>query len=410
MPRLGLFAIAIVVGSSAGPGCFPFEPPNLVVLTDWPPSRRLAFEVETRSWNLPEPIRWRWLEAGPSGEVGSLDRIDLVLGLPASQLERLRRQGRLGPQGRWFVMSRSTLGFAFRPSQIPPPAPDSWSRLAAPQAFGIVALDDPRLDLLARVGLRANLRDDAWAEGYAELVLASGNARNIGRGGWSISEVETGAASIALAAGVEGPISDEVTFEPIASRPRMVEGGAIAPESPHRALAEALIQRLADEGRAEPPRPEDQVETDSDADSLLADLLGSTLVDAQDELRRAVDALSLVKDPARYATLVRFLTQAPPWPPASISKIKQRPDPAPFLETLAREIVPDREAREWVLARWREAERPIDKAWLDRLAELQNGELAHEPRFRAWLKAEWTAWARQRYRRVARVASGAFVP
>ena len=33
-----------------------------------------------------------------------------------------------------------------------------------------------------------------------------------------------------------------------------------------------------------------------------------------------------------------------------------------------------------------------------------------EPRFRAWLRGEWTAWARQRYRRVARLAAGGVLP
>jgi hypothetical protein len=43
------------------------------------------------------------------------------------------------------------------------------------------------------------------------------------------------------------------------------------------------------------------------------------------------------------------------------------------------------------------------------MAAAVDGRLAREPRFRAWLRSEWTAWHRQLYRRVARVAGG-YVP
>jgi hypothetical protein len=47
---------------------------------------------------------------------------------------------------------------------------------------------------------------------------------------------------------------------------------------------------------------------------------------------------------------------------------------------------------------------------LAEIARACDGRIADEPRLRAWLRAEWTAWARQRYRRVARLAAGAWVP
>ena len=62
--------------------------------------------------------------------------------------------------------------------------------------------------------------------------------------------------------------------------------------------------------------------------------------------------------------------------------------------------------RSWLLESWEQPSRPIDGALLGELAHAVGGRLAREPRFRAWLQAEWTAWARQRYRRVARVAGG----
>ena len=55
---------------------------------------------------------------------------------------------------------------------------------------------------------------------------------------------------------------------------------------------------------------------------------------------------------------------------------------------------------------WDSPERTIDGAWLRDLAAAPGG-LAREPRFRTWLRGEWTAWARQHYRRIAREAGKA---
>ncbi len=43
---------------------------------------------------------------------------------------------------------------------------------------------------------------------------------------------------------------------------------------------------------------------------------------------------------------------------------------------------------------------------LRELAQAEGGRLVREPRFRAWLRGEWTAWTQQLYRRVARLAGG----
>jgi hypothetical protein len=75
-----------------------------------------------------------------------------------------------------------------------------------------------------------------------------------------------------------------------------------------------------------------------------------------------------------------------------------------MMETLASEIAPDVTARVELLRSWLAPSSLIDRRVLARLAGLADGRLASEPRFRAWLKAEWTVWARQRYRRVARLA------
>ena len=102
--------------------------------------------------------------------------------------------------------------------------------------------------------------------------------------------------------------------------------------------------------------------------------------------------------------LRRFLTEAPPWPPASVQELAQSDPSGRLVEGLAAQVAPDLEARVWLLNSWDEAPRPLDGARLAALAGAVDGTLAAEPRFRAWLRAEWTAWARQRYRRVARQA------
>ncbi|MEJ7637931.1 MAG: hypothetical protein WKF75_08110, partial [Singulisphaera sp.] len=120
-------------------------------------------------------------------------------------------------------------------------------------------------------------------------------------------------------------------------------------------------------------------------DSLLADLLGATLVDAQDELW---DAWEVLENAGRPERAERLLTEAPPWPPASV-EIILRLDPSSALpETLAGQLAPDADVRAWLLQSWLRPTRLIDGAWLEELAEGAGGRLVGEPRFRAWLRAE----------------------
>jgi hypothetical protein len=150
-----------------------------------------------------------------------------------------------------------------------------------------------------------------------------------------------------------------------------------------------------------------RLDDDSDAEStslpLLADLLGATFVEAQDELLAASAAL-VGREGTRFERLRTFLVEAPPWPPASVQAL-QRDDPTGALvEALAEQVAPGLEARFWLLQSWEAPPRPLDAATLETLATAADGRLLREPRFRAWLCADWAAWARQRYRRVARQA------
>ena len=164
----------------------------------------------------------------------------------------------------------------------------------------------------------------------------------------------------------------------------------------------ASLVRSVSEGR--PLAPEDPLPRSEFApgDDLLADLLGATLIDARDELKAAHEALERAGRPEKAE---RWMTEPPPWPPASVAKILGRESNAmPLVETLAAQLAPEADARAWLLRSWIAPTRPVDAALLDEIARAADGRLLREPRFRAWLRGEWTAWARQRYRRVARTA------
>jgi hypothetical protein len=132
---------------------------------------------------------------------------------------------------------------------------------------------------------------------------------------------------------------------------------------------------------------------------LLADLLGATLVDAQPELWAARDALARAGRPDQA---VRWMTEPPPWPPASVEKLKHKSDPDELLSALADQIAFDDDEHAWLLKTWALGPAPLNGERLTDLAGGLDGRLAANPRFRSWLRGEWTAWARQRYRRVAR--------
>src|SRR4029077_15341756 len=101
-----------------------------------------------------------------------------------------------------------------------------------------------------------------------------------------------------------------------------------------------------------------------------------------------------------------WLTEPPPWPPASVERLQKRggEDALTLVEDLAGQIAPDPAVRLALLQSWLHPRRLIDDALIAELSSAAEGRLAREPRFRSWLRAEWTAWARQRYLRGARLA------
>ncbi len=181
-----------------------------------------------------------------------------------------------------------------------------------------------------------------------------------------------------------------------------MEGVAILRNAPHPDHAESFLKFLAATGRAGPVRREPNASIVADA--LLADLLGATLVDAQDELWAAWAALKRADYP-KHA--LGWMTEPPPWPPASIAKMLSGGGERgmSMMETLAGQLATGPSVRAWLVRSWLSPTRPIDETMLDELALAADGALCREPSFRDWLRAEWTVWARQRYRRVARLAA-----
>ena len=183
------------------------------------------------------------------------------------------------------------------------------------------------------------------------------------------------------------------------------EGAAILRGNWHAPQARAFLRFLADHHGATPGR--ETPDLDPEVSDLLADLLGATLVDAQEELLIAGSNVARAGGPAS-AQAQAWLTESPPWPPASVEKLQTRGGDIALamVQDLAGQIAPDPEPRFWLVQSWLRPARPIDHSMLTELARAAGGRLVREPRFRAWLRGEWTAWARQRYRRVARLAAG----
>jgi hypothetical protein len=211
-------------------------------------------------------------------------------------------------------------------------------------------------------------------------------------------EIEWAPAAVpeSLGAGPGPGPEVEAAGSPSPSLP-WIEGVAILQGCRHPEPARTFLRFLAGTGRAG-PAPEQPASRSPEADSLLADLLGATLVDAQDELWAAWSALERVNPPG---PALEWMTEPPPWPPASVTTIlnRQGERAMSLVETLAGELSAQPSVRAWLIRSWLSPPRLVDAAMLEELATAAEGRLCREPSVRDWLRAEWTAWARQRYLR-----------
>jgi hypothetical protein len=335
-------------------GCNPAENAPLVIATTWPASERSSIESLLHS-NSDQSLAIQWVSLEDWESLGkAIDRrngVDLILGAPSWEFGRLAGFARLVPLDKaglvpWLSVHRSDSG------TIKPTRPN-----------------DPGFFRLARATLQA----EGWPKGYETLVR-----------------------SVASFSPERG--------SPISYSADSVEGLALIQGGRNLERARRLVLILEERGMA--ARPSENARTQAMADAILADLLASSLVDASHELREAGRALVRFNHPAKAE---ESIGERPPWPPASVTKLRESPNGEILFETLLEQIAPAPSAREWLKTSWSNPRRPIDGSLLLEIAGAADGQLANEPRFRAWLKGEWTAWSRQLYRRVARVAGG-YVP
>ncbi|MGE3818621.1 MAG: hypothetical protein AB7I30_04250 [Isosphaeraceae bacterium] len=380
----------LIVGIvQAGCGGLVDDPGGVIVATSWPASERARIEeayrrqVEALPGNRTVSGRIHWVVLDASDDPTRLALRgrppDVLLGglmeshrrLGASEVVEVRvaRRARLG----MAVASRPLVSRDDRPT-----------------------FDDPRRDPLAFAWSRVVLRSGDWDEGYATLVRAAGGPRRIGMNpGGALAAVERGEAERSPAPEpFDGQEVPGRTFEAEDGWPVLVEGVSALTGGRHPLAARAFLSIFEEGSDPTDPEPDDL--------GLLADFLGATLVESQDELWGAWRALEVAGHPPRAE---RWMTEPPPWPPASVSRMLQRESNAmAMVETLAGQVAPEADARAWLIRSWLSPPRRVDGAFLGELATAVEGRLAREPRFRSWLRAEWTAWARQRYRRVARNA------
>jgi hypothetical protein len=373
-----------MIGVGLASGCVPTDA-DLTIATDLPPDECRALEAAYASQ---PPLRIHWITVtpgtDPAGLAGSADLI-----LRSAPVSPPRESDPLD----WRPWRRADLGLIVDREAIDSRAmavPGSAAELGGPAFAGLFTLDDPRRDGVSLALAQGLLASRPWAEGYSNLVRIAANAGPIGRGNSAAARVDRGEA--AVAPGVAG--AGSAGFVRVGPGPGAQ--AAVVPGSPHGDPARRFLDALTIEA---PPGEEEP----SRSTPLLADLLGATLVEAHDELLTASSALAGREGP-EMDRLRSLLVEAPPWPPASIQELRRDDPTGALVEALAEQVAPGLEARYWLLQEWESSPRPLEEATLEAIAAAADGRLLREPRFRAWLRADWAAWARQRYRRVARQA------
>jgi hypothetical protein len=378
----------------------------LRVATTWSRSEQVRLELEFIEWiarnqppSVPRPIKLAWMTMDTGERLDRLcDRFqpaDVLLGGSVTEYARLASTGKLAPlDGEkppfWGAARRSVIVLSGG-------RPEPPSRLA---------FDDPRTDPQTLAWATGQLSKLGWGEGYAKLVSLFGHATHTPgwRSGSALAAYQRGEAeatpwAIAVDDSARAGIADSTGVE-------WDEGVAVCRASLHPALARTFLRFLAETRGVR--LGANTLGRDPDASGLMADLLGATLVDAQDELVSAWTTLDRQGSNAPSSARA-WLTESPPWPPASVERLQKRggEDALTLVEDLAGQIAPDPAVRLALLQSWLRPRRLIDDALIAELSSAAEGRLVREPRFRSWLRAEWTAWARQRYRRVARLAPAA---
>ncbi len=325
----------------------------LRIATTWPEAEQELLEKEFRAQTTgPVPVRLVWIQLAPGTRLDTVaDRAlpaDVLLGGPLTEYIRLSRAGRLEPLDGvdapdWYVSRRRQI------AMNEPPGPTSEA----------VSLDDPRVDPPTLTWAAEQLRIGSWQDGYARLVLLF--SRWFHRPGWQSGPALTAAnrseAVQTLRVADMPAVGGDTKLNP--SLVTLNEGAAILRGGWHATQARAFLRFLHDHHGAE-AGSENEV-LDPDLSDLLADLLGATLVDAQEELLIAAGAVERAAEPVATQARV-WLVEPPPWPPASVEKLQSRGGESALamIQDLASQVAPEPESRFWVMQSWLRPSRVID--------------------------------------------------
>jgi hypothetical protein len=404
------------MGFAALSGCAAIAEDEIVVVTSWGERDCRVLEAEFSRWSsspaeaLDAPTRIRWMRLAPGDDPARprerLGAVDVILGGLSSSYQRLAEDGGLanpevGTGPLWIVARRGAIGWAYEPAKIATiggAPPETWDLANLGAWSGRIAVGDPRIDSTTRSLASGLLRED-WIVGYATLVRLAAGARRIEMGGRSaIAAVERDRAVVAPAVAAELPPDSALRWAKAVGDFEQVEGAGMIRGSAHPERSGAFLRFLASRpGRTAPVPPAGSWR----AEDLRDDMLGAVMVEAQDELWVARAALERAGWPKNR---VEDLLKPPPWPPASIEKMKTKESANELLDTLAEQIAPDPYDRGWLIELWDREPGRVDGAFLEELATANGGRLGSNPRLRAWLREEWIAWARQNARRVTREA------
>ena len=408
--------LALVLTALYCTGCVPVGEDEIVVATCWGDRECRALETEFARWSsspeeaLDQPTRIRWIRLAPGDDpalvADRLGAVDVLLGGLATSYERLAEAGHLahpdvGSGPLWITAGRGAIGWAFNPSEIRKVAggpPGDWRAALTTSFSGRLALGDPRYDPTTRTLAAALLQTD-WATGYAALIRLAAQSRRIEPAGQSsLAAVERGRAILAPAVAGDLAAGSTLAWTPATGDLERIEGAAMIRGSAQPERSGAFLRFLASR---HPQAATVSPAVSPRAMDLRDELLGAALVEAQDELWLAWAALERAGWPAKR---VDDLLKAPPWPPASIEKMRAKESSTILLDTLAEQIAHDPYDRAWLLEFWERPPGRVDGAFLEELATVNGGRLGSNPRLRAWLRGEWVAWTRQNARRVTREA------
>jgi hypothetical protein len=354
---LGLLPAVVLVLS----GCSGDRSP-VVIATPWDREacRQFADLLSEAPGDPLPPIRWVRLDPwdDPAHLLEAGRPVHLLLGWPAATLADLHHRGFLDPSGGDPFFAE--LGGA----PAPPAVSEAISPLTLPRPEGKLVQGDPRIDPTARDQLASILLRDGIRDAYATLTLSASSplesAGDPDAQGFSVAAIDA------------------------------------------RSLPEAqtLLDRLRRQVPTEPLGSDQDSPLTPAVRTLAAELIGATILDAEPELRRARASLEQSPDAASLGGTL--LSEPPPWPPDSIRRLGDDPGRQSMLATLAAALVDDPQSREWLLDSWQRPPRPVDRALFESLATANDGRVFRSSRVLPWLRAEWTAWARQRYAQVAR--------